>query len=133
MTIKDGILSVPDEAFAGFSTLKIIKLEEGLKKIGNKSFEYVYSPEVYLPNSLEEIGEDAFWSGYYPYDYSKHLVYARFRVNFSKKTLTKCEHGPIIDGTVSYTHLTHSRRRQKGGGKRFPFSPAHGLRRNLAF
>ena len=99
MTIKDGILSVPDEAFAGFSNLKIIKLEEGLKKIGNKSFEYVYSPEVYLPNSLEEIGEDAFWSGYYPYDYSKHLVYARFHVNcstYAQEYVTKNEYRNVI-------------------------------------
>lgn len=57
----------------------------------------------------------------------------RFCEDFSKKTLTKYEHGPIIEGNVSYTHLTHSRRRQKGGGKRFPTGSARGLRRNLAF
>ena len=56
--ISEGITSIPKEAFKFFDTDSVVK----------------------LPESLQSIGEDAFWSGYYSRYDSEKLVYVSFEV-----------------------------------------------------
>ena len=47
-------------AFAGCSMLKVVKMYQGLKILGNKTFSGTALEDVELPDGLEAIGEEAF-------------------------------------------------------------------------
>ena len=56
-----GVTEIPDYAFLGCTSLKRIKLPEGLKKIGFQAFSECSGLEtVIVPESLEDIGSNAF-------------------------------------------------------------------------
>ncbi|MGN0692924.1 MAG: fibronectin type III domain-containing protein [Oscillospiraceae bacterium] len=78
IVIKKGITTIPDSTFAHFSNLQEVRIENGVKSIGAKAFYYCTRllNKVYIPSSVEYIGDDFLWTGYYwTSDYSK-VVYA---------------------------------------------------------
>lgn len=56
-----GILEIPDYAFLGCTSLKKVKLPQGLKKIGFQAFSECESLQsIDMPASLEDIGSNSF-------------------------------------------------------------------------
>lgn len=56
-----GIIEIPDYAFLGCTSLRKVRLPEGLKKIGFQAFSECSSLEyINFPNSLEDIGSNSF-------------------------------------------------------------------------
>ena len=60
MTLPDGLLNIEQAAFQFCYQLKEIVLPEGLMKIGRASLSYSGIEKIVIPESVEEIGEDAF-------------------------------------------------------------------------
>lgn len=62
--IPSSVKSIGDSAFYETKYLKTVVLHEGLKKIGGHTFDnseyYGQNSEIYMPSTLESIGEDAF-------------------------------------------------------------------------
>lgn len=52
-----------------------IKINDGITEIGEKAFygfeDYI---DIYIPDSVISIGEDALWSGWYSWNYEYHIV-----------------------------------------------------------
>ena len=56
-----GISEIPDYAFLGCTSLKSVKLPQGLKKLGFQAFSECESLQsINMPNSLEDIGSNCF-------------------------------------------------------------------------
>ncbi len=65
IVIENGITSIPDKEFSGFSNLTEVTLPNTMKTIGKEALAYCNSlSRVLVPSSVTSIGEDAFWSGY---------------------------------------------------------------------
>ena len=67
--------SIPDYSFhAGYSrTIESVVIKDGIREIGNYSFYQCYSlSKIYLPASLEKIGDCAFYHGNVGNDYLGH-------------------------------------------------------------
>ena len=59
--IEDGITSIEEYAFYGFSNLKIVKIGKNVKEIGSLAFDQCYNLDnVVIPDSVETIGDCAF-------------------------------------------------------------------------
>ena len=75
--LPGSLVNVPDELLSSGSSLEELRLGEGIKTIGKRSFAYCSNlAKVYLPTTLEEIGEYAFHNdGKFDYDltYLKNL------------------------------------------------------------
>ena len=75
--IGQGLTSIPEKAFVGFSNLTEVDIKPGVKSIGAKAF---YSNlalrKITIPESVTSIGEDALWTGYYWTSGGNHVVYA---------------------------------------------------------
>ena len=77
IVIGQGLTSIPEKAFVGFSSLTEVDIKSGVKSIGAKAF---YSNlalrKITIPESVTSIGEDALWTGYYWTSDGSHVVYA---------------------------------------------------------
>lgn len=61
LSIKEGIISIADEAFLDCKNLESVKLPNSLKCIGKRAFRNCWKlSSLVIPNSVERIGEDAF-------------------------------------------------------------------------
>ena len=77
INIEEGITSIPEEEFSGFSNVSEVILPNSMKTIEKEAFAYCRAlRKIVMQENIETIGEDALWSGYYSYDYSKKIVYA---------------------------------------------------------
>ena len=64
--ISEGITSIDNEEFIGFSNLSEIIIPDSVEKIGEKSFKGSRMfRTLYLSKNIKEIGDKAFFSGYY--------------------------------------------------------------------
>ena len=64
--ISEGITSIDNEEFIGFSKLSEIIIPDSVEKIGEKSFKGSRMfRTLYLSKNIKEIGDKAFFSGYY--------------------------------------------------------------------
>ena len=60
--ISDGVTSIGNEAFYGYSRLTSITIPNSVTSIGNEAFMYCRSlTKIMIPNSVTSIGEAAFW------------------------------------------------------------------------
>lgn len=93
IVIKKGITSIPNEAFAHLDNLEEVNIADGLKSIGKKSFYACNSiKKIYLPSSVNKIGADILWTGYYwTYDRSHvtsgtiYAPYNSYAIKYAKK------------------------------------------------
>jgi hypothetical protein len=82
IVIKSGVTSIPDQAFAGFSSLEEVVIEDGLESIGEKVFwQCVNLKTVTIPDSVSSIGKDILWNGYFWYSDNSHVVTASIIAN----------------------------------------------------
>lgn len=61
------------------SSITTIRINDGITEIGEKAFyRFAYDHnniDIYIPDSVTSIGEDALWSGWYSWNYEYHIVY----------------------------------------------------------
>jgi hypothetical protein len=82
IVIKSGITSIPDQAFASFSSLENVVIENGLESIGEKVFWKCENLKtVTIPDSVTTIGKDILWNGYFWYSDNSHVVTASIIAN----------------------------------------------------
>lgn len=62
VVIGEGITAIGENCFSGCSKLSSVKFPAGLKTIGKKSFAQCNFKAIYFPNTLEEVGEEAFYN-----------------------------------------------------------------------
>ena len=56
------------------SKITTIEINEGITEIGEKAFYGFDYIDIYIPDSVTSIGEDALWSGWYSWNYEYHIV-----------------------------------------------------------
>jgi hypothetical protein len=82
IVIKSGITSIPDQTFAGFSSVEEVVIEDGLESIGEKVFwQCVNLKTVTIPDSVTSIGKDILWNGYFWNSDNSHVVTASIIAN----------------------------------------------------
>ena len=68
IVISDGITCVQNSAFYDFDKLQEVVLGNSISSVGDRAFAYNYDlSRVYFRSKNVDIGEDAFFSGYYSY------------------------------------------------------------------
>lgn len=76
IVFANGVTAVPAEAFRSFVNVQTADFAKSVEFIGTKAFYNVGGRwSVYVRNVNAEIEEDAFWTGYYYYDYSTHAYH----------------------------------------------------------
>jgi hypothetical protein len=82
IVIKSGVTSIPEQAFASFSSLENVVIENGLESIGEKAFWKCENLKtVTIPDSVTTIGKDILWNGYFWYSDNSHVVTASIIAN----------------------------------------------------
>lgn len=62
LVIPDGVTTISDRAFNGYSSLKSVKLGSGLVSIGSYAFAWCTSlASVVIPDNVKELGSNAFY------------------------------------------------------------------------
>lgn len=73
--IPNFVKEIEGGAFWDFKNLKEVVLNEGIERIGSNAFGNSSLEVVTIPNSVKEIGTNAFLAGFKYYDYNgKHFV-----------------------------------------------------------
>lgn len=112
VSLGKDITDIGDRAF-GYCAFKEIRIPRGVKTIGNNAFygnQKVRS--VYIPNTVETIGEDILWTGFYWTSNYAKVVYATIycdkvstAASYAEEAGIKCIHPTVTlqDQTVSCT------------------------------
>ncbi len=76
IVIKGGIENIPDNMFSNFDKTKEVIIESGLKTIGKNVLDEIDGKfDIYIPDTVTKIGDEAFFSGWYTYS-DKKIYYA---------------------------------------------------------
>ena len=99
IVIGDGITAVPEACFRWFDALEEVDIGAGIQSLGKETFAYSNKLRTVTLRPFDvEIGEDAFWSGYYPsYTDDTHLVFATIY----------CMEGGTVDAYVQEHSIEH--------------------------
>lgn len=78
LVIGEGITDIPESAFAYFNNLEEVEIKPGVKRIGEKAFYSCMSLiKITIPSSVESIGDDFLWTGYFWSSDHSHVVRAK--------------------------------------------------------
>ncbi len=81
LVIKEGVTEIGDRAFSGINVSTVV-LPKGVTKIGFRAFALTRTlKDIYIPDSVTEIGNEAFWSGYSWMDNNEPVYYVTIHCN----------------------------------------------------